>query len=77
MAILKPSIYALPPANDVVDGLLEMIRSGTVVPLSLNGRVRFCAKANMKPEYEALVVDYAAAEADLKHYAEQAMAVWN
>lgn len=72
-----PSPYLRPPANDVHDGLLELVAAGQVIPLALNGRLCFCARCQMKPEYEALAVDPAAAEARLRREEEQAMAAWN
>ena len=72
-----PSPYLRPPANDVHDGLLELVRAGKVIPLALDGQMRFCARCQMRREYEPLVLDTAAVEKRLRRAEEQAMAVWN
>lgn len=72
-----PSPHLRPPANEVHDGLLELMREGRVVPLAAGRRLRFCARCQMRPEFEPLTVDYAAAEAWLRREEEQAMAPWN
>ena len=75
--IPMPSVYLRPPANDVHDGLLELTRIGEVIPLLVHGRVHFCAACRMKPEYEALKMEYAAVEGRLRRDEEQEMAPWN
>lgn len=71
------SNYVRAPANDINDGLLEMVRNGQVIAFRQHGKIVFCAASNARPEYLAARVDYETVERHVRQQEETAMAVWN